>query len=147
MLMISTPADMKWLREVHLPGLERHFKSAVIHGNEDSPGRIDVYSRKNPLLSDIPLVYVRADEGGYVRAPHLELGGSRRPVDSLGGTDAENDAEYTRGWQTGLEMLRVDPAGAYKWEATTYLGMDEPSWFDMGVADVISEHRVARAIR
>jgi len=73
MVLINAPADMRWLRDVHLPGLPKKFKAAVIHGNEDAPERIDVYSRKNPFLSDIPLVFLPNEEGVYERALHLEM--------------------------------------------------------------------------
>ncbi len=61
-------------------------------------------------------------------------------------TDAENDAEYKMGWQEGLKMLQRDWRQAEAWEAGPYRDMPEPSWFEMGKADVISEHNVARRL-
>lgn len=55
--LINTAADMKWLREVHIPRLSPKYKSAVIHGNEDGPSRVEVYVKRNPLVTDIPVVY------------------------------------------------------------------------------------------
>jgi len=57
MVFINTKADMKWLRDVHLPKLAKKYKSAVIRGNEDYPTSIEVYSRKEPLYTDTPLVF------------------------------------------------------------------------------------------
>lgn len=57
------------------------------------------------------------------------------------GSDAENDAEYQRGWGEGLKLLRQDPKKAVAWEFNVYRQMKSPSWYDMGKADVIAEHR------
>lgn len=75
--------------------------------------------------------------------PYKQNGKSKRNPPS----DAENDAEYKRGWQEGLRMLQADWRKAEAWEGGPYRDMDEPSWFDMGKADVISEHNVARRMR
>ena len=50
--VIRSKTDMKWLREVHLPKLPAKYKSAVIYGNEDSPEQIEVFVKKNPLVTD-----------------------------------------------------------------------------------------------
>jgi hypothetical protein len=57
--------------------------------------------------------------------------------------DEQNDADYKSGWQAGLKMLH-DREAAYRWEREVYAKEVRPSWFDMGQADVIAEHRVAR---
>lgn len=57
MVLLNTPADMKWLREVHLHGLPPKYESAVVHGNEDSPFQIEVYLNSEPSIHDIPVVF------------------------------------------------------------------------------------------
>jgi hypothetical protein len=49
---INEPEDMRWLRDVHLPGLSHSFKSAVIIGNEDYPSSIRVYLEREPAYDD-----------------------------------------------------------------------------------------------
>jgi hypothetical protein len=56
------------------------------------------------------------------------------------------DAEYSRGWTEGLAMLQKDREAAFKWEGGAYRDMIEPSPFEMGKADVICEHWIARAM-
>jgi hypothetical protein len=56
---ISGTEDMNWLRDVHLPGLSKKFKSALIFGNEDSPDRIQVYHLEDPNVYDQPVIYER----------------------------------------------------------------------------------------
>lgn len=34
-VLINTPEDMQWLREVH--DVEEEYNSAVVYGNEDAP--------------------------------------------------------------------------------------------------------------
>lgn len=60
--------------------------------------------------------------------------------------DERNDADYKMGWQAGLKMLREDREGAYRWERDVYAKAARPSWIDMGKADVITEHRIAKYI-
>ncbi len=55
--LINSAADMKWLRDVHLPGLPAKYKSAVLHGNEDAPDRIEIYERRAPLVSEEAVVF------------------------------------------------------------------------------------------
>lgn len=59
--LLNTVEDMRWLRQVHLPLLPAEFHSAVVSGNEDSPDRIDVYFRTDPLISDKPMSYYLVD--------------------------------------------------------------------------------------
>lgn len=55
----------------------------------------------------------------------------------------QQDADYKRGWDEGYKWVMKDRQAAYRWEREVYQQMDEPSWYDMGKADVIAEHRVA----
>jgi hypothetical protein len=58
--------DMHWLREVHLPGLDPKYQSAVIFGNEDCPDRITVYEDPDPLFTDAGVTYaLNANGDGY----------------------------------------------------------------------------------
>lgn len=57
MVLLNTPEDMKWLRDVHLPGLPPEYESAVVHGNEDWPSRIEAYASLNPKVNEIPAVF------------------------------------------------------------------------------------------
>ncbi len=57
--LINTLDDMQWLRDVHLRRLPSKYKSAVILGNEDCPDEIQVYARRDPKITDKPLVYIR----------------------------------------------------------------------------------------
>jgi len=66
-ILINTRDDMSWLRDVHLPRLSTKYKSAIIHGNEDYPNQIDVYERRDPLVTDKQVVYTPDDEGVYRR--------------------------------------------------------------------------------
>ena len=54
---INSPDDMRWLADVHLADLNISWKprSAVIDGNEDCPESIELYPRKDPLYTDLPL--------------------------------------------------------------------------------------------
>lgn len=62
---INTADDMRWLREVHLPRLPAKYKSAIIVGNEDYPDRIEVYERRDPVVTDVPLVFEADEEGAF----------------------------------------------------------------------------------
>jgi hypothetical protein len=59
MTLINSRQDMKWLKEVHLPRLSRRFKSAILHGNEDCPNKVEVYRSDKPSISSKKVVYVR----------------------------------------------------------------------------------------
>jgi hypothetical protein len=63
---INTADDMRWLREVHLPRFPTKYKSAIIVGNEDYPDRIEVYERRDPRITDVPVVF-KADEDGVFK--------------------------------------------------------------------------------
>lgn len=58
-VLINSADDMNWLRDEHLHRLPLKFKSALIRGNEDCPDEIHVYARRDPKVTDKPLVYVR----------------------------------------------------------------------------------------
>lgn len=59
---INTRSDMKWLSDVHFGGrLPTRFKSAIIYGNEDWPNEIHLYTKKDPLHTDLPIVVRRRD--------------------------------------------------------------------------------------
>lgn len=62
---LDTPEDMKWLRDVHLPGLSPKYESAVVHGNEDSPAQIEAYLSPNPNVGDIPAVFFPDPNGDF----------------------------------------------------------------------------------
>lgn len=70
---INTPDDMDWLRDTHLPKLPKHYVkgSAVIHGNEDCPDRIDVYTNQDPFVYESYVSYscrgCRCGEGRAVK--------------------------------------------------------------------------------
>lgn len=65
MVFLNAPEDMKWLRDVHLHGLSPEYESAVVHGNEDSPAQIEVYRSREPLISDVPLIYLPDPNGDF----------------------------------------------------------------------------------
>jgi hypothetical protein len=100
-------------------------------------------------IKDFLFEPVEAASYGDVDAVLVEVERGTPPARraAMSGTDAENDAEYRRGWAAGLALLQVDWRRAYEWEETVSFDMAEPSWYDMGKSDVISEHRVARSIR
>lgn len=53
---IDSKDDMDWLFETHLrsvANMRRHFKSAIIVGNEDSPKSVKLYLKKVPMVTDI----------------------------------------------------------------------------------------------
>jgi hypothetical protein len=56
---------MKWLRDVHLKGLSEVYKSAVVHGNEDSPSRIDVYMRRDPNFGEVSVAFIPSQRGEF----------------------------------------------------------------------------------
>lgn len=66
MEFMNSASDMKWLRDIHLPGLGKKYKSAVIYGNEDFPTQIHVYTKWDPSRSDMPTVF-KADHEGIFR--------------------------------------------------------------------------------
>lgn len=62
---LDTPEDMKWLRDVHLQGLPSEYESAVVHGNEDFPSRIEAYRTPNPTVNCIPAVFFPDANGDF----------------------------------------------------------------------------------
>ena len=66
-VLINDADGMRWLRDVHLPGLPSKFKSAIVVGNEDYPTRIEVYERREPRTTDLAVVF-KPDEEGVFRA-------------------------------------------------------------------------------
>lgn len=55
---ISGKEDMRWLKTTHLPKLSlKKFKSAVIHGNEDCPTKVEVYRSSDPSATAQKVVY------------------------------------------------------------------------------------------
>lgn len=68
--LINTPDDMEWLRDVHLPDLDlQTYHSAILHGNEDYPSQIEVYTSRDPNVDDQPVTYVldpKSDDKRYV---------------------------------------------------------------------------------
>ena len=70
--LLNEPDDCKWLREGHLkhyPNLPP-FCSFVIEGNEDSPTRIELYSQRQPLFTDIPVNVFEQDHDGDLVPAH-----------------------------------------------------------------------------
>lgn len=65
MVFLNSPEDMKWLREVHLHGLPSEYESAVVHGNEDSPSKIETYRSLNPTVNEKPAVFLPTLNGGF----------------------------------------------------------------------------------
>ncbi|KKN28149.1 hypothetical protein LCGC14_0857150 [marine sediment metagenome] len=62
MILINSVEDMQWLRDVHLPGLDVKYRSAVIEGHESSPHRVTVFERRKPLIIDEGLVFYLSEE-------------------------------------------------------------------------------------
>lgn len=59
MILLDTADDIRWLKDTHLKGIKvPTFKSAVLHGNEDAPERIDLYNKRDPLHTDRPILVV-----------------------------------------------------------------------------------------
>lgn len=65
MVLLNTPEDMKWLRDVHLQGLPPEYETEVVHGNEDFPSRIEAYKTPNPTTNDIPAVFFPDPNGMF----------------------------------------------------------------------------------
>lgn len=60
-VLLNEPEDLAWVRDVHLL-LPESVGAVVVFGNEDSPEGFLVYKAKDPLLSDVPDVFVRDEE-------------------------------------------------------------------------------------
>jgi hypothetical protein len=67
--------------------------------------------------------------------------------DRVNSQDDLNDAEYKRGFKEGYDLVMRDPRRAYAWERDVYRKATNPTWYEMGMADVIAEYRMARAMR
>jgi hypothetical protein len=66
--------DMPWLFSTHLKAYPqyRYAKSAVLTGNEDSPNKIELYDKLDPLVTDKPLAsFNLSDDGAYVPSPRV----------------------------------------------------------------------------
>lgn len=63
MTILDTKEDLEWLSEVHCK-IANSYKIAIIHGNEDCPERIELYSKDR--YSCKPTILVRNEEGSYV---------------------------------------------------------------------------------
>lgn len=63
---LNSAADMKWLREVHLPQVGAGtYKSAILYGNEDWPSRIELFKAKSPRFDDTCVVYEDDGSGAH----------------------------------------------------------------------------------
>jgi hypothetical protein len=57
---------MRWLRETHLKKAAQEFRSAkykaaLLYGNEDFPQSIELYIKRDPLITDKPVVLLWND--------------------------------------------------------------------------------------
>ncbi len=54
MQFCNTPEDCQWLKDTALRGIPnvQQFTSFVIHGNEDAPDYVDLYTSTDPLYTD-----------------------------------------------------------------------------------------------
>lgn len=69
MTPLETPDDLKWLSDVH--GIPTEGAAiAIIHGNEDSPTKVEVYAENH--IDCVPVVYVPSDESYKPVAERLE---------------------------------------------------------------------------
>lgn len=60
---------MEWLADVHTKDLKINWvpRSAIIIGNEDAPDEIRLYPRRDPLVTDTPLIgHPHGDIGKFV---------------------------------------------------------------------------------
>jgi hypothetical protein len=68
MVFLNTPDDLEWLRVVHLnlPQVPP-FYSAMLHGNEDCPAKIELFEHPDPVVTDMPIaVYELQEDQSYV---------------------------------------------------------------------------------
>lgn len=68
--IIDTPEDIQWLRDVHLAGVDlpqayAGFRFAILYGNEDAPGSLDLYASAEPCYFD-PFCRVVFEDAGPV---------------------------------------------------------------------------------
>jgi hypothetical protein len=45
-VFLETPEDMAWLVEMHC-AVARNYACAILHGNEDSPNKIELFARND----------------------------------------------------------------------------------------------------
>ena len=55
---LNDPEDLAWLRDVHVGDIKIKFESAIIHGNEDAPEKIELYAAVEPLVTDLPVAII-----------------------------------------------------------------------------------------
>jgi hypothetical protein len=54
-IFLNSPEDCYWLRKTVLGGRDDiKFESFVLYGNEDAPSAVDLYTVKDPLITDEP---------------------------------------------------------------------------------------------
>jgi len=70
---LNSAADMRWLGETHLTlvAVGKHFKSAILYGNEDWPSRIELFKAKNPKVTDTCVVYENVAAGRTKRYVYM----------------------------------------------------------------------------
>lgn len=49
---LNTLEDCDWLRTTHLNHTLHEFRSFILHGNEDDPTGLDLYTDRDPLCYD-----------------------------------------------------------------------------------------------
>lgn len=55
-LFLNEAKDVEWLCSTHLKGIKHPtFASFVVAGNEDSPARLDLYSKQRPEYNEQPV--------------------------------------------------------------------------------------------
>ncbi len=64
-IMIDTPDDIDWLRQVHLPEMPKNVKSAMVFGNEDYPEKIVTFEERAPSIHSTGTVYYPDADGVY----------------------------------------------------------------------------------
>lgn len=65
--ILTASDDLQWLREAHLSGVPcESFAVAILHGNADSPERIELY-QANRIDIRPTYVYVLDCDGDYQR--------------------------------------------------------------------------------
>ncbi len=65
---MNEPKECDWLRSTHLSvalGVPA-FASFTLAGNEDSPARLDLYTRKAPEYNDRPVAVFAMNEDGQL---------------------------------------------------------------------------------
>ena len=52
---LNSPADCKWLKQVHLSPRSAKFRSFILEGNEDCPERVILYKTKEARIDEMPV--------------------------------------------------------------------------------------------